>query len=136
MPMVFIVSILILGAICIVTLLIKIIIFIIRKIKKSDKYYNMQITLMQMLYAATVVLLFRYVSTTVAINHSMMVLISIFASILGIASLANGIALGINTIRTKEMKKRTIAGRYIWSILSILYFVFIVTFKFYNFWAL
>ena len=45
----------------------------------------MQITLMQMLYAATVVLLFGYVSTTVAINHGMMVLISIFAALLGLA---------------------------------------------------
>lgn len=103
-PMVFLVSILILGAICIVTLLIKIIIFIIRKIKKSDKHYNMQITFMQMLYAATVVLLFGYVSTTVAINHGMMVIISIFAAILGIVSLANGITLGVKTIKTKEMK--------------------------------
>ena len=136
MPMVFLVSVLILGAICIVTLLIKEIIFIIRKIKKSDKHYNMQITLMQMLYAATVVLLFGYVSTTVAINHGMMVLISIFAALLGLASLTNGIALGFNTIRTKEMKKTTIAVRYIWSILSILYFVFIVSFELYNFWAL
>lgn len=96
----------------------------------------MQITLMQMLYAATVVLLFGYVSTTVAINHGMMVLISIFAALLGLASLTNGIALGFNTIRTKEMKKTTTAGIYIWSILSILYFVFIVSFELYNFWAL
>ena len=79
---------------------------------------------MQMLYAATVVLLFGYVSTTVAINHGMMVLISIFAALLGLASLTNGIALGFNTIRTKEMKKTTIAVRYIWSILSILYLLF------------
>ena len=91
---------------------------------------------MQMLYATTVVLLFGYVSTTVAINHGMMVLISIFAALLGLASLTNGIALGFNTIRTKEMKKTTTAGIYIWSILSILYFVFIVSFELYNFWAL
>lgn len=96
----------------------------------------MQITLMQMLYAATVVLLFGYVSTTVAINHGMMVLISIFAALLGLVSLTNGITLGFNTIRTKEMKKTTTAGIYIWSILSILYFVFIVSFELYNFWAL
>lgn len=91
---------------------------------------------MQMLYAATVVLLFGYVSTTVAINHGMMVLISIFAALLGLVSLTNGITLGFNTIRTKEMKKTTTAGIYIWSILSILYFVFIVSFELYNFWAL
>lgn len=51
-------------------------------------------------------------------------------------SLTNGITLGFNTIRTKEMKKTTTAGIYIWSILSILYFVFIVSFELYNFWAL
>ena len=135
-PMVFFVSILILGVICIVTLLIKIIVFLIRKIRKSDKHYNMQITFMQMIYAATVVLLFGYVSTTVAINHGMMVFVSILAAILGITSLANGVILGVNTIKTKEMKKRTIANIYIWSILSIVYFVFIITFQFYNFWTL
>lgn len=135
-PMVFFVSVLILGAICMVTLGIKLLLFIIRKIRKSDKHYNMQITSMQMIYAATVVLLFGYVSTTVAINHGMMVFFSIVAIILGIASVANGVILGVNTIKSKEMNKRTIAGRYIWSILSILYFVFIITFKFYNFWTL
>lgn len=138
-PMVFFVSVLILGAICIVSLLIKIIIFIIRKIRKSDKHFNMQITLIQILYAVTVVLLFGYVGTAVAINYGMLVFFSILFAILGIVSLANGIALAINTaktVKTKEIKKRTIAGRYLWSILSILYFIFIITFKFYQFWTL
>ena len=135
-PMVFFVSILLMGAICMITLIIKIIIFMIRKIRKSDKHYHLQITFMQMLYAATVVLLFGYVSTTVALSHGMLIICSILLTILGIASLANGITLGVNTVRAGELKTRVKVGRYIWSILSILYFVFIVTFRFYNFWAL
>ena len=69
-------------------------------------------------------------------NNGMLVFLSVLAAILGAASLVNGIVLSVKTVKAKDIKKRTMINRYIWSFLSIVYLVFIVTFKFYNFWTL
>lgn len=69
-------------------------------------------------------------------NNGMLVFLSVLAAILGAASLVNGIVLAVKTVKAKDIKKRTMINRYIWSVLSIVYLVFIVSFKFYNFWTL
>ncbi|MGN1113840.1 MAG: serine hydrolase domain-containing protein [Oscillospiraceae bacterium] len=135
-PIMFLVLVILLGLICIVTLMIKLIICIIRRIRKSDNHYDIQITAAQMIYGVTIAALLMYINMKLGISYAMTVTFSIIAVMLGIASLVNGVILCSKTINAKEMKNRTLANRYIWSILSVIYFVFIITFEFYKFWTL
>ena len=55
------------------------------------------------------------------------------ASLLGLASLANGGMLVKNTLSDAGILKRTEVKQYIWAALAVLYLVFIIGFQLYDF---
>lgn len=130
------------GIACLVTLLVKHILCIVRKIRKSEKKYNSanwQILAQQSIYSVSAIILVLFIMSmgTVigAVNPVFTAVSGILAAVLALISLANGGVLCYNTIRA-DVRTSTKVKQLIWSLLGIAYTVFIITMQLYNFWNL
>lgn len=126
------------GIICILTLMIKLIAFIIRRTRKSGRKYTVaekQILLQQVIYGVSGII-FRWLTIVIgAVNPTFTAVSGILAMLLGIISVANGGCLCYNTTKS-NVRTRTKIKQYIWVILCMAYAVFIVAMQLYCFWKL
>lgn len=126
------------GIACLVTLLVKLILCIVRKIRKSEKKYhsaNWQILTQQSIYGVSSIILQRFIMVVGVVNPVFTAVSCILAAVLALISLANGGILCYNTIRA-DVRISTKVKQWIWSLLGIAYTVFIITMQLYNFWNL
>lgn len=127
------------GIVCLLTLIIKLIVHIIRKIRKSDKRYttaDKQILSQQMIFAVSGIIYAVFLLYTAGAGGRAFVTVScILATLLGIVSLANGGVLCYNTIKG-DVKARTKLKQFIWSALCIACAVFMLVMQTYCFWKL
>ena len=126
------------GIICCAVLFIKLVIFIIRKAKKSDKRYTPEdkmILLQQAIYAVSGIIFAMFIMVVGNQNYVFLVISAILAMLLGIVSLANNLILAYNTYKSnvKGLKK---IKQYIWAELGGAYLVFILFMELYKFWTL
>ncbi|MCQ2053537.1 MAG: hypothetical protein MJZ03_06375, partial [archaeon] len=135
--MIFLFSIIILGIISIVALVIKLLVFVIRKIRKKNAKININILTIQVIYAASLVVMLAYLNCSITCIPWFAAISAILALLLGLALLINGFYLVFRTVKERaDMKVRSQVYCYIWSVISFLYFVFIMTFQVYQFWTL
>ena len=126
------------GVLCIITLLVKLIIFFVRKVRKSYKRYTFsdkQILTQQSIYGISGVIFLLFINILGAASPEFLTVSGILAAVLGVVSLANGCALCYNTIKG-DVRTRTKIKQYIWAALCIAYAVFIVAMQLYCFWKL
>lgn len=126
------------GVLCWAVLFFKLVMFIIRKIMKSDKKYTSEdkmILLQQAIYAVSGIIFAMFILFVGNQNYIFLAISAIMALVLGIVSLANSVLLAYNTHKSgvKGVKKIT---QYIWAGLGDVYLVFILFMELYNFWAL
>ena len=126
------------GVLCWAALFFKLVMFIIRKIMKSDKKYTSEdkmILLQQAIYAVSGIIFAMFILFVGNQNYIFLAISAIMALVLGIVSLANSVLLAYNTHKSgvKGLKKIT---QYIWAGLGDVYLVFILFMELYNFWAL
>lgn len=125
------------GLICLAVLFVKLITFIVRKIRKTDKIYtttDKQITIQQMIYAASGIIyaLFAMILSNTP-TKAFVTVSCILAAILGIVSLANGGILWYNT-KKRDVRSATKIKLHIWAFLSLAYIAFIFEMQLYCFW--
>ena len=123
---------------CIAALLIKLIVFAVRKLRKSDKNYTFsdkQILLQQLIYAVSGLIFYLLICETGAINSGFTAISGILAAILAVISLANCGVLCYNTIKI-DLKTRTKVKQIIWAALCIAYAAFIAAMQLYCFWKM
>lgn len=124
------------GIICLLILLIKGLVFLIRKIRKKDKDMSKadkQITLQQLIQGISGVILFLLISVIGTKGYVFAVLSCIMAVILALVSLINGIFLFKNTWKDKEIGSRKRIKQYIWVLICFSYVAVIVWFRLYDF---
>ena len=134
--MLFVLFTIVVGLLSIMILIIKLFICVIRMIRKKKLGINRQIVITQFIYGTTLAVILGYVSVLVGGARWFVVLSAVLAALLGLISGTNGVYLLVNTVKDKELKRKTKINRVLWSLLSIMYLAFIITFQFYNFWAL
>ena len=126
------------GTCCITVLVIKLIVFAVRKLRKSDKKYTFsdkQILVQQLIYVVSGMIFFLLICEVGAINYGFTAVSGILAAIIAVISLANGGVLSYNTIKS-DVKTGTKVKQFIWAALGIVYVVFIVMMQLYCFWKL
>ena len=127
------------GILCLVTLLIKLTAFAVRKLRKSDKKYtkaDKMVLAQQEIFAGSGIiyaLFTMFISSTP--TKAFLMVSCLLAAALGILSLANGGNLCYNTIKS-DVRTRTKIKQYIWAALCFAYTVFIATMQLYCFWKL
>lgn len=127
------------GVLCLVILLVKLIVFIVIKVRKSDKKYAFSdklILAQQSIYGVSGIIFLLFINIVSAVPSPAFLTVSaILAAVLGICSLANGCALCYNTVKG-DVRIRTKIKQYIWAALCIAHAVFIVVMQLYCFWKL
>ena len=127
------------AILCLLTLTIKLMVFIVRKIRKSDKKYSTGDKLIfsqQIIFAVSGIIYYIFLMVTAGTTGKAFVTVScILAAALSIISLANGGVLCYTTIKG-DMKARTRIKQYIWAALCIVYTVFMIVMQTYCFWKL
>ena len=126
------------GIIFWAVLFIKLVMFIIRKIRKSDKKYTTEdkmILVQQAIYAVSGIIFALFILIVGNRNYIFLVISAILALLLGIVSLANSALLAYNTHKSGAKGFKMIR-QYIWAGLGDVYLVFILFMELYNFWAL
>lgn len=126
------------GVCCIAVLFLKLIVFIVKKIRRSDSKYTFadkQILVQQLIYAVSGIIFFLLICAVGAINYGFTAFSGILAAIIAVISLANGSVLCYNTIKS-DVKTGTKVKQFIWAALGIAYAVFIVMMQLYCFWKL
>lgn len=124
------------GMICLLILLIKGLVFLIRKIRKKDKDMSKadkQIILQQLIQGISGVILFLLISVIGTKGYVFAVLSCIMAVILALVSLINGIFLFKNTWKDKEIESRKRIKQSIWVLICFSYVAVIVWFRLYDF---
>lgn len=124
------------GIICLLILLIKGLVFLIRKIRIKDKDMSKtdkQITLQQLIQGISGVILFLLISVIGTKGYVFAVLSCIMTVILALVSLINGIFLFKNTWKDKEIGSRKRIKQYIWVLICFSYVAVIVWFRLYDF---
>lgn len=134
--MVFVFATLILGMISIIVLIIKLVLFIIWKLRKKNLKLNKRIIATQIVYGANFAAISFYLNSSAGNVYWLTVISSLLAVGLGLFSAVNGVYLIYGVIKEKNIKIKSKINRCIWSLLSVMYFGFIITFQAYNFWAL
>ena len=139
MPSVSVYGFILFGLVCLLTVIIKLIVRLVRKLRKSDKRYttaDKQILSQQMIFAVSGIIFGIFLMYTAGTAGKPFVTVScLLAAALGILSLANGVILCYNTIKG-DMRTRTKIKQYIWAALCFAYTVFIATMQLYCFWKL
>lgn len=125
-----------LGIGCLICLLIKIAVQIVRKIcrKKIERSFTKrQIILQQFIQGVSGIIFFCLISAIGVKGYGFAVGSCIIAIILGGISFINGILLIRNTITDKEIRKKTRINQYIWAMLCFIYCIVIIWFQLYDF---
>ena len=139
MPSVSVYGFILFGLVCLLTVIIRLIVRLVRKLRKSDKRYttaDKQILSQQMIFAVSGIIYAVFLLYTAGAGGRAFVTVScILATLLGIVSLANGGVLCYNTIKG-DVKARTKLKQFIWSALCIAYAVFMLVMQTYCFWKL
>ena len=139
MPSVSVYGFILFGLVCLLTVIIRLIVRLVRKLRKSDKRYttaDKQILSQQMIFAVSGIIYAVFLLYTAGAGGRAFVTVScILATLLGIFSLANGGVLCYNTIKG-DVKARTKLKQFIWSALCIAYAVFMLVMQTYCFWKL
>ena len=99
--MIFLFSIIILGIISIVALVIKLLVFVIRKIRKKNAKININILTIQVIYAASLVVMLTYLNCNMTCIPWFAAISAILALLLGLTSLINGFALVFRTVKER-----------------------------------
>lgn len=134
--MVLVFATLILGMISILVLAVKLVLFIIWKLRKKNLKLNKQIIATQIVYGANFAAISFYLNSSAGNVYWLTVISSLLATGLGLFSAVNGVYLIYGVVKEKDIKIKSKINRCIWSLLSVMYFGFIITFQVYNFWAL
>ena len=125
------------GMMCLLTLLIKMIVLIIRRARKLNKEYSKadkMILIQQAIFAVSGIIyaLFALVMTGTP-TLAFVTVSCILASVLAVISLANSGMLCLNTVMS-DVKTRTKIKQYTWAVICLAYFVFIIGMQMYCFW--
>ena len=126
------------GLACLATLLVKLVAWIVRKVRKRAKRYaaeDWQILAQQLAYGVSGVIFALFILIIGSGSRAFTALSAILAALLALASLANGGLLCYNTVRS-DAKARVKAKRYVWAALCVAYAAFIAVLQLYNFWNL
>ena len=132
------------GVVCCVVLFIKLIVFVVRKIRNATKKCTLEkkytsedkmILLQQAIYAVSGPIFALFIMIIGNCNYAFLVISAILALLLGIVSLANSLLLAYNTIKSKVKGWKKIK-QYIWAELGGVYLVFILFMELYKFWTL
>ena len=132
------------GVVCCVVLFIKLIVFVVRKIRNVTKKCTLEkkytpedkmILLQQAIYAVSGPIFALFIMIIGNCNYVFLVISAILALLLGIVSLANSSLLAYNTNKSgaKGWKK---IKQYIWAGLGGSYMIFILFMEIYKFWTL
>ncbi len=126
------------GLACLVALLVKLVAWIVRKLRKTGRQHaaaDRQILAQQLVYGVSGVIFALFILIVGSVSRAFTTVSAILAAILGLASLVNGGRLCYNTVKS-DAKTRTKVKRSIWATLGIAYAAFIVIMQLYNFWNL
>ena len=126
------------GIICCFVLFIKLIVFFIRNLRKSDKKYTAEdkmILLQQAIYAVSGIIFALFIMIIGNCNYIFLVISAILVLLLGIVSIANNMFLAYNTNKSGAKGLKMIK-QYIWAGLGGAYMVFILFMELYKFWTL
>ena len=122
------------GIICLLVLLVKVLVYLVRKIRHKEKEVSKsdkQITLQQAIQGISGMILFCMISIMGIKEYAFAVLFCITAVILALVSLVNGILLIKNTLKETVMRKKV--KQYIWAAFCFGYVAVVVWFQLYNF---
>lgn len=123
------------GLACLVTLLVKLVACIVRRIRRRGKKYaaaDWQILAQQLVYGVSGVIFALFILIIGSGSRTFTTVSAILAALLGLASLANGGLLCYNTIKS-DVRVRVKAKQYVWVALCVAYAAFIVVMQLYNF---
>lgn len=134
--MIFLFSVILTGIICIGLLVIKLLLFIIWKIRKKNLKLSMHIIITQIIYGINVIVLLSYMSTFATATYWFTAVSALLAAVMGVCALVNGGHMICDLIKKKDIKIKTRLNKGLWSFISVMYAVFIITFQVYNFWVL
>lgn len=126
------------GLACLLVLLVKLIAWIVRKVRKAPRKYqraDWQILFQQAVYGVSGAIFMLYFNIIGASGRAFTTISCILAALLALGSLANGGLLGYNTARSIA-KARTKLKQSIWAALGVAYAAFIIVMQLYNFWNL
>lgn len=126
----------IVGVLCMVMLIVKLIMTVIRKLRKSEKHFSLGVTLTQAVYFLNFIVVYSYISFGISAKVPFAVVSGILAAALGVFALTNGIILFYKTVKDKGINSGSRIYRFLWSILSSTYIIFTVAFETYKFWTL
>lgn len=123
------------GLVCLVTFLIKLTAFIIRRMRRSERKYTSAgrlILAQQMIYGVSGVIYFLFILAVGNVNRTFLAVSAVLAAVLGLVSLANCGLLCYNTIKEKA-NSRTAVKQLLWAALAAAYALFILVMQFYCF---
>ena len=124
------------GVICLFVLLIKGLVFLIRKIRNKENHLSKadkQIALQQLIQGVSGVILFCLIGIIGVKGYAFAVFSCIMAVVLALISLINGIILFKNTWKNKEIERFKKIKQYAWTILCFAYVAIIIWFRLYDF---
>ncbi len=126
------------GLACLLTLLVKLVAFIVRKCHKTGRQYaaaDWQILAQQLVNGVSGVIFALFILIIGSGSRAFTAASAILAAVLALGSLVNGGLLCYNTVRSGA-RARAKAGRFIWAALGVAYAAFIVVMQLYNYWNL
>ena len=126
------------GLLCILVVIIKLIAFAGRKIRKSDMKYTAEekmILFQQAIYGVSGIIFYLFIMAIGSSNQVFTTVSCLLAALLGIISLINCGALCVMTVRNDVKWKKTLR-QYVWALLGAAYAAFIIGMQLFNFWTL
>lgn len=122
------------GVISLVILIVKFIIWIIKKAKHKPVNFCKNITIAQLLWGLLSAGIILWFATNTVLGFKMTAFIGVLIICMAIISLINGYKISTMIRRDRNLKGRRKLHYVIWSLLSIAFTLFVITFQFYNFW--
>ena len=126
------------GLLCILVVIIKLIAFAGRKIRKSDMKYTAEekmILFQQAIYGVSGIIFYLFILVIGSSNPVFTTVSCLLAALLGIISMINCSALCAMTVRNDVKWKKTLR-QYVWALLGAAYAAFIIGMQLFNFWTL
>lgn len=126
------------GLLCLATLLVKLVAWIVRKARKTPRKYrkaDWQILVQQIIFGVSGVIFALYMLIVGASGRVFTMISCILAAIVALISLANGVMLGYNVFK-RDGKAAAKIRQYLWAMLGVACAAFIIELQLYNFWNL
>ena len=124
------------GFVSIVILVIKLIIYILMKVRNKLIFYSINITGQQIFYDLLVSFITIYLSANIVLTHNMTTLIGLSIGSMAVLSIINGYKNIKYFIENKNSKTRTKIHYLIWAMLSFIFTLSVCVFNLYNYWKL